>query len=145
MGLDLGAEMPQRGEHRVGGRLPQSAQRAFPHRAGQLREQLQGLASARPSMMSSRRASICLVPSRHSTHLPHDSFCVNCMKKRATLTMQVCLVHHHQAAGADHGPHALQRVEIQRQVEMLLGQAAAGGPADLHRLEAIVGQLAARR
>ena len=45
------------------------------------------------------------------------------------------LVHDHQSAGADHGPHLFQGVEVHGHVQVLLGEAAAGGAADLHRLE----------
>ena len=45
------------------------------------------------------------------------------------------LVHDHQAAGAYNGPHLLQGVKVQGQVQVLLGEAAAGGAADLHGLE----------
>ena len=65
------------------------------------------------------------------------------MKNRAMPTMQVLLVHDHQAARAHHGPGAAQRIVIQRQVQVLAGQAAARRPADLHRLEAVLGDLAA--
>ena len=70
--------------------------------------------------MRSRISSMRLVPSRHGTHLPQDSFCVKCMKKRATSTMQVLLIHDNEAAGADHRANLLQRIKIKRQIKMLL-------------------------
>ena len=42
----------------------------------------------RPETIRSRISSMRLVPSRHGTHLPHDSSCVKSRKKRATSTMQ---------------------------------------------------------
>ena len=45
------------------------------------------------------------------------------------------VVHDHKTAGANHGSHLLEGIEVQGQIQMLLGQAAAGGAADLHRFE----------
>ena len=43
-----------------------------------------------PPTILSRISSIRLVPSRHGTHFPHDSFCVKFMKNLATSTIHVC-------------------------------------------------------
>ncbi len=88
-----------------------------------------------PSVMRVRISSRRRVPSRQGTHLPQDSDWVNSMKKRAMLDHAGVLVHDHQPAGADDGARGGQGFVIQRQVEMLLGQTAAGGSADLHGLE----------
>ena len=45
------------------------------------------------------------------------------------------LIHDHQTAGADHGPQLFQGVEVQWHVQVLLGETAAGGTADLNSLE----------
>ena len=51
-------------------------------------------------------------------------------------------VHHDETAGTDHGPHLAQVVKIHRQVEVFLGQATAGGTADLYGLEAVLAEFA---
>ena len=52
------------------------------------------------------------------------------------------LVHDHESAGTDHRARALQGVEIEREVEEVGDQAAAGRAADLHGLEVFAGHLA---
>ena len=77
-----------------------------------------------------------LVPMRQKVHLPHDSACVKRRKKRAMSTMQSRVVEHHQAAGAHDGAGAGERVVVDGRVGQARRDAAAGRPADLHRLEA---------
>ena len=55
-------EIAQRGQHRVRRRLAQAAERAFLHGEASFCSSSRVSAVPRPSMMSSSRASICVVP-----------------------------------------------------------------------------------
>ena len=84
-----------------------------------------------------------LVPTRHGTHLPHDSACVKSRKKRAMSTMQVVSSMTIMPPEPMIAPACIERVVVDRQVEVLRGQAAAGRAAHLHRLEVPVARDAA--
>ena len=68
--------------------------------------------SPSPPTIFSRISSIRLVPSRHGTHLPQDSLWVKLMKKRATSTIQVFVIHNYQTTGTDDGIKFLDGIEI---------------------------------
>ena len=66
---------------------------------------------------------------------------MNSMKNRAMLTMQVPWFIATSPPEPTMAPTPRSESIIQRQVQVLLGQAAAGRPADLHRLEPVLPDL----
>ena len=68
------------------------------------------------------------VPTRHGTHLPHDSSRQKPMKNLATSTMQRRVVHHDHAARAHDRADPRQRLVVDRHVEELGRDAAARRP-----------------
>ena len=75
------------------------------------------------------------MPTRQGTHLPHDSSCDEFEEEAGHVDHAAVLVHDDQAAGAHDRAQFGERLVVQRHVEVLLGDAAAGGAADLRRLE----------
>ena len=79
--LELVAEVPQGGEHRVRRALAEAAQRRVADHAAQLVERLEVLAAvAVPCVKRFRMRSALSRPTRQGTHLPQLSECVNSMK-----------------------------------------------------------------
>ena len=73
VGLVFVAEVPQRRQDRVGGRLAQPAEAAGADRARPAVRAAPGRPRCpRPSQMRSRISSIRRVPTRQKVHLPHD-------------------------------------------------------------------------
>ena len=88
--LVLVAEVPERGEHRVGRRAAEGAQRALDDVVGRApRAARCRPARPSPAVMRSSISSMRLVPRRQGTHLPQLSSWVNCRKNLAKSTMQV--------------------------------------------------------
>ena len=144
-GLVLVAEVAQRAQHRVRGRLAQAAQAgvldhvAQPLRAGRGRP-----CSPCPSAIRVSSRCICTVPARQGMHLPHDSSMQNSMKYRATSTMLVVSSMTIMPPEPMIEPSCGERLVVDRRVEQVGRDAAAGGAAGLHRLDrAAVGDAAA--
>ncbi len=77
----------------------------------------------------------CTVPARQGMHLPHDSSMQNSMKNRATSTMLVSSSITIMPPEPMIEPSRDERLVVDRRVEELGRDAAAGRPAGLHRLD----------
>ena len=128
-------EVPQGGHHRLAGRLPQAAQGRVRDGIAKRLQQIQ--IGQTPLVIDDAlqrlQHTLCALPAGGA--LAAALVLGKVHKEPCHLHHAGVLVHDHQAAGADNGPQLLQRVEVHRVVQMLLGQTSAGRPADLHGLE----------
>jgi len=129
------AEVFECAHHRVARRLAETAQRRLGDGAGKLLEQIKILKAslvvhdAREDLEHPLRA----LPAGHA--LAAAFILREAHEKACRFHHAGALVHDDETARTDDGADLLERVKVQRQVEVLLGQAAARGAADLHRLE----------
>ena len=128
-------EVAQRGEDRVRGRLAEAAERRVLDRVGQVLELdehllgalagadlLEHLEHAAGADAAGRALAAGLVLGEPEVELRHRGHAV-------------LVGEDDHAAGAHHGPDLRERPVVDRRVEVLLGDAAAGRAAGLHRLE----------
>ena len=131
----LVAEVADRREHRVGCRLPQAAQRGVLDHFAQLDQPLDvglfalALADAVEDLQHPLGA-----------HAAGDALAARFLldelqEEAGHVDHAAVLVHDDQAAGAHDRAQFRERLVVQRHVEVLLGDAAAGRAADLGRLE----------
>ena len=96
-----------------------------------------------PVQIASRISTRCPVPTRQGTHLPHDSSCVKLQEVPGDVDHAGVVVEHDHAAGAHDRAGRGEALVVDRRVEELVAEAAAGGSAGLHRLELAAWQHAA--
>ena len=88
-----------------------------------------------PSLIRVRISSIRLPPTRQGTHLPQDSAVAKFRKNLREFDHAGVFIDDDHAARAHDRAGLLERVEVDLDVEVLGGQAAAQRPAGLHGLE----------
>ena len=109
------AEVAHRREHRIRRRLSQAAQRANLHRASQFLQQVKRvcIGAAFNHVVEQRKQ---LLGSFAAQHALAAGFALRKLHEEARNAHHAgALVHHHQAAGADHGADRSQRLVGQRQ------------------------------
>ena len=136
----LVAEVPDRGQHRVGGRLPQPAERRVLDHLAQLDEPLDVglLALALADAVEDFEHPL-------GAHAAGDALAARLFldefeEEPGHVDHAAVLVHDDQAAGAHDRAQFGQRLVVQRDIEVLLGDAPARGPADLRGLELLAGR-----
>ena len=133
--FELLAEVPHGGQHRVGRRLAQAAQRAVADVAAQLVQPLQVVHAAR-ALGDAVQDAQTLVQSDAAGNAFAARLGVGELDEVAgDVDHAVVFVHHHHAAGAHDGAQLRQAFVVHRGVEHLAGDAAAGRASGLHRLD----------
>ena len=147
MGLILVPEPPQGAEHRVGSRLPESAQAGILDgfgKAGEVHHAFKTLERIDPFFMF----PAVRYPFDNFEHSPRAfaarnaftaAFALNEVHEKFGHIHHACvLIHDNEAAGTHHGAHLFQVFVVDIDIEMLLGDAAAGlagGPCTHYRLD----------
>ena len=131
------AEVAHGGEHGIGRRLAEPAERTLADHAAQLVEQVQVLARFRcPWVMAFRMRSALFEPHAAGHALAAGLGVGELDEVAGHIDHAVVFVHHHHAAGAHDGADLRQAFVVDRRIEHLHGNAAARRPAGLHGLDA---------
>ena len=141
--LELVAEMAQRGQHRVRRGLAEPAQRGVADHPAQFVEFGQVLLAAF-ALGDARERAQRLVEADAARRALAAGFGAGELDEVAgDVDHAVVVVHHHHAARAHDRAELAQRLEIDRRVEHVVRDAAAGRAAGLHRLDVVAVHAAA--
>ena len=133
--LELGAEVAQRGQHRIRRRLSQAAQRALAYVTAQLIKQLQVMHRARAFGHAIQNPQGLI-----QSHPARNAFAARLgMRELDEVSLHVhhavVFVHHNHAARSHDRAQLRQAFVVHRGIEHLVRNASARGAAGLHRLD----------
>ena len=141
--LEFVAEVAQRGQHGVGRGLAETAERGVADHPAQFVEFVQVLLTAF-AFGDAREGAQRLVQSDPAGHAFAAGFGAGELDEVAgDVDHAVVFVHHHHAARTHDRAELPQRFEIDRGIEHLVRNAAAGRSAGLHRLDVMAERSAA--
>ena len=141
--LEFVAEVAQRGQHGVGRGLAETAERRVADHPSQFVEFVQVLLAAF-AFGDAREGAQRLVQSDAARRAVAAGFGAGELDEIAgDVDHAVVVVHHHHAARAHDRAEFSQRFVINRRIEHVVRDAAAGGSAGLHRLDAVAVHAAA--